>query len=90
MIISHLSEWLLLKKKKKTTNIGEDIEKHYTLLVGMLICVATMENSIEVPQKKLKMGVPVMTQRLTNPSSIHEDAGLIPGLTQWVKDTAWL
>ena len=31
-----------------------------------------------------------MVQRIKNPTSIHEDAGLIPGLTQWVKNPTWL
>ena len=38
--------------------------------------------------KKTHAGVPVVAQWLTNPTSIHEDAGAILGLTQWVKDLA--
>ena len=37
---------------------------------------------------KLFPGVPVVAEWLTNPTRIHDNGGLIPGLAQWVKDLA--
>ena len=33
--------------------------------------------------KKSLREVPIVAQQVKNPTSIHEDAGSIPGLTQW-------
>ena len=39
-------------------------------------------------RKEGRKEVPIVVQQLTNPTSIHEDAALIPGLAQWVEDLA--
>ena len=38
--------------------------------------------------KESFVGVPVVLQWVKNPASIHEDADLVSGLAQWVKDLA--
>ena len=37
---------------------------------------------------KKHLGVPVVAQRAKNSISIHEDAGSIPGLPQWVEGSS--
>ena len=40
----------------------------------------------DVPIRRGDYRVPVVAQWVKNLTSNHEDASLIPGLTQWVKD----
>ena len=45
---------------------------------------AWKQHSLSLSLKSL--GVPIVAQQVTNPTSTHKDVGLIPGLPQWVKD----
>ena len=44
------------------------------------------ETVLDHESEDLGTGVPIVAQWLTNPTSIHEDTGSIPGLAQWVRD----
>ena len=41
-------------------------------------------------EKVCRIGVPTVAQQVKNLTSIHEHVGSIPGLTQWVKNLAFL
>ena len=48
--------------------------------------IQLVEDGKEHVCKNQEIGVPIVAQRLTNLTRIHEDVGSIPGVTQWVKD----
>ena len=57
--------------------------------LSSLCAVSQRESSlVSLPLLQRPPGVPVVAQWVKNRTSIHEDAGSIPGLTWWVNNRA--
>ena len=48
------------------------------------------KQALEIMVKKLRQGVPIVAQQLTNPTRVHEDASLTPGLARRIRNPAFL
>ena len=44
--------------------------------------------ALTIQSKIWTLGSSVVAQQIKNPTGVHEDLDLIPGLAQWVKDPA--
>ena len=60
----------------------------FLVRLGRQISLGGKRAAGNVLGERLAVGVPFMAQRFTNATRIHENAGLIPGLDQWIKDLA--
>ena len=74
------TEW-----EKILTNANEATDKG---LIPQIYKHLLQLNIKKKKKSKNVQGVPFVAWQLTNPTRIPEDAGLIPGLTHWVKDLA--
>ena len=72
---------------------GSSYQEVFCLSASILICYHgpyLAHLIVLIFEKNLGPGVPVVAQRLANPSRNHQDVGSIPGLAQEVKDPVLL
>ena len=72
---------------------GGNLKMFFHLKTHYAFCKNWKENKLTIIKttlhfKMLPFRVPILAQWSMGPTSIHEDAGVIPGLAQWGKELA--
>ena len=73
------------KKKKEFFSLEVREKQANTVLLSIGVDLTHSKSKYNLTFKMPKQGVPIVAQKVTNPTSIPEDAGSIPGLAQKVK-----
>ena len=65
------------------------VEKGYKEMTGSICCTVEIDRTLPINHSGKNRSSHLGSAEM-NPTSIHADVGLIPGLAQWVKDSALL
>ena len=67
---------------------GCKINCYSVFLVHFYVSQKSKSPLLRFHSRKITWGAPAVAQWVTNPTSNHEDVGLIPGLIQWAKGSS--
>ena len=88
--LPYAADMALKRRKKKSSNTSpaaKEEENDISRKMRRLPSVSFGDTQWNT-QEQLNTGVPIVAQQIKNQHSVHEAAGYISGLTQWVKDSA--
>ena len=85
-----ITHWPLKLPRRCDMGCSLPISSAKASLLAMLTFKGAERCSPTKSPERRERGLPTVAQRVTNPTSIHEDVGSVPGLAQWVEDLALL
>ena len=79
-----------LIQAKFLSDRGNNVLISITMMTAAANIILSVACMLRASSEQCHLGVPFVVQWIKNTTSIHEDSGSTPGLTQWVKDLVLL